>query len=161
MYVRVGAKAAQLIAGEIDLSDFDDEEILRGQARTKAGDFRGGEPTIVPRAIYQEFARRQMEAGFTDMIGHLQEIVRVVLDIATDPDNEPSVKLRAAEMIMDRIYGKPKAEMQLALEPGSGFEEVLAATVINRDEFDKPWDGEEEIIVDAEVEPLEDEFDWE
>ena len=150
-HVRVGAKVAALIAGDIDLNDWDDEELIRGQARAKDGTFRGQPPALVPREVYQEWARRQMEQGFQDMLGNLREIVEVVVQMATDPTVDESVKLRAAEQVMDRIYGKPRQSVDLGIhDDDEKLDALMQSVVIRREDFHEPWGGEDD-VVDAEV----------
>lgn len=155
--VRVSEKVARLIAGESDLSEWDDEEIARGQARAKNGHFAGRPPTVVPKQVYVEFARRQMDAGFQDMIGDLREVVKAVRHIATDPDVDEGTRLRAADMIMDRVYGKPKQAVDIGVSDRPRHEELIASVTIKRsmEELEECNEGE---IVDAEV--LEDGDEW-
>lgn len=156
-YVRVSEKVAALISGEADLADWDDEELLRGQAKSKRGKFEGRPPTMVPREVYAEWARRQMEAGFQDMLGDLREVVKAVRHIATDASVDETTRLRAAEMVLDRIYGKPKQAVDIGISEPEKYQQVIEAVTVQRDlADDADADGE---VIDAEVvEDDEDEF---
>lgn len=154
-YVRVSGKVAGLIAGDDTLTSWDDEELLRGQAKSKRGKFEGRPPTMVPREVYAEWARRQMEQGFQDMLGDLREVVKAVRYIATDQSQDASVRLRAAEMVLDRIYGKPKQAVDIGVAEREKYQQVLDDVTIQRDLAADTDDSE---IIDAEIVEDEDEF---
>lgn len=150
-YVRVSPRMADLIAGETDLSQWTDEEVVRGQARSKRGMFEGRPPSVVPRALYEEFVRRQLEKGFSQLMADLPELVAVMLDLAKDETLDPALRLRAADMALDRVLGKPRErhDIDLGIAPAPerpSYEQVLNAVVIRRGADE--WDGH---VVDAEV----------
>lgn len=133
-FVRVTERTAELIAGEIDPAEWDDEELLRGYSRAKDGSFRGRPPSVVPMEVYQEFVRRQLhraEQGFVDSVA---DAVRALRNIALDPEVEPPTRLKAIEMILDRVWGKPTQRHELGgaltLEP---WRQVVEDVTIDRD----------------------------
>lgn len=150
-YIRVSERVAKLITGDIDPSTWDDEELARGYMRDKNGKFNRP-PVVVPRSIYAEWARRQMEQGFQDMLGDLREIVRAVCAIATDDTVDEGTRLRAADMIMNRVYGMPKQAVDVALREPEKYEQLLESVTI-----DRSLPPEDDDVVDAEV---LDEDDW-
>lgn len=151
-WVKVGAKIARLIAGEDDLSDWSDEELLNGRPADQNGAFSGQPPTLIPREVYIEWIRRQMDRGFQDMLGDLREVVAAVRELVTEPDTDDSVKLRAASMIMDRVYGKPREAVDVSFgDNREQWERIVDEVTIDRS-LD---DGN---VIDAEV--LDDDDDW-
>jgi hypothetical protein len=149
-HVRVGAQVAALIAGDLDISQVDDEELIRGQLRSRDGNFRGSPPVIVPRALYAEWVRREMETGFQSMIGDLGQIVQSVVGIAGDESLPANVRLKAAEMVMDRVYGKVRQHVELDLGEKPKHEAVIEEATIDRSP--EGWGNpEEDAIVDAEL----------
>lgn len=152
-YIRVGSKVAALIAGESDLSEWDEEEIARGQQRSSDGHFKRP-PTVVPREVYQEFARRQYEQGFAHLTGHLGEMMATVVQFANDPELDESVRLKAIDMALNRLLGKPREKVDLAMN--AKVEHAPAEPlqyVVNEDEL---WPDDD--VVDAEI--VEDDDDW-
>lgn len=153
-FVHVSENTADLIAGEVDLSEWDDEELYRGYTRAKDGSFRGRPPTVVPIALYQEFIRRQLRRAEQGFVDDLAETVKVVKNIARDENVDPDTRLRAANMIFDRALGKPKDRIELVgrLEQQEPHERVIEAVTVDRSL--PPGDDEEdpeENITDAEV----------
>lgn len=154
-YIRVSAKVARLIAGEEDLTEWSDEEIVRGRALSKRGKFEGQTPSVVPHAVYQEWARRQLEQGFAELIGDLPELLRAVLAIAKDPEVDENTRLRAADMALDRILGRPREKMELDLHGAVQHEVQPLQFVVNEDEL---WPDDAH-VVDAEIVEGDDD-DW-
>ena len=82
--------------------------------------------------LYAEFARRQMQSWFADMMGDLREIVGAVREIATNPEVDEGTRLRAAEMVMDRIYGKPEQAVDLSVGETPEHEHIIDAITVDR-----------------------------
>lgn len=156
-YVHVSAATANLIAGEVDLNEWDDEELLRGYSRAEDGSFRGRPPSVVPIGVYQKFVRRQLERAEQKFVENVAAATEALADIATDPDVEPDTRLKAIGMIHDRIWGKAKERVELggALEVEPAWRRVIEAVTVNRELPPLEDDG----VVDAEV--LDDEEDEE
>lgn len=153
-YVRVSENTADLIAGEIDPVDWDDEELLRGYSRAKDGSFRGRPPSLVPIGVYQEFVKRQLQRAEQGFVENVAKTVEAVAAIAKDPDVDESTRLKAAEMIWDRVWGKAKSRVELtgAPDPKEAYEQVIDAVTLDRSlpagEDEDEDDGD---VVDAEV----------
>lgn len=152
-FVHVSENTADLIAGEIDLDEWDDEELYRGYSRAKDRSFRGRPPTVVPIALYQEFIRRQLRRAEQGFVDDLAETVKVVKDIARDENVDPDTRLRAANMIFDRALGKPKDRIELVgrLEQQEPHERVIEAVTLDRSLPAGDDEGEDGDVVDAEV----------
>jgi hypothetical protein len=103
----VSANTAAVISGTDDLTGWSDEELLKGQRRSKRGTWEGKPPTVVPMAVHRELIRRRVfecEAIIRESCVHaaryLDGIVRGV--------EEPKVgRQRAAEVMLERFLGKP------------------------------------------------------
>lgn len=154
-YVRVSQKVAALMKGEADLSDWDEEEILRGHPKAKDGTFRGQPPSLVPRELYVEFSRRQMEKGFADLIGALPDLIQVLTTIAMNPEEDSTVRVKAANDALDRILGKARERMDIDIQGAVQHERVEPLQfVVNEREL---WGDAD--VVDAEIVEGDDD-DW-
>src|SRR4051812_12436616 len=100
--VRVGASNAGLLAGDDNIREWDDEELLRGQRRDRNGRFTGAPPKVVPKAVHDELVRRTMGKAGDLLRVNLLAATEVLISIAADETVEPSVRLKAVGMIQDR-----------------------------------------------------------
>ena len=132
-----------------DLSDWDDEELRRGQKRDKNGHFRGRPPKIVPKILHDELTRRTLKEAQQLMQDNLVAAVKVLKDIALDDDVPPVDRVRAIDMMMTRIMGKPpeRVEISASVKP---FEELFQDGLV-RDI------SEDDNIIDVNPDQSEDE----
>ncbi len=56
----VSANTTAILSGEDNLSSWTDEELLRGQRRSKRGLWEGKPPAVVPMAVHKELIRRRV-----------------------------------------------------------------------------------------------------
>jgi hypothetical protein len=118
--VRVGKAATKVLTGEDDLSNWDNEELRRGQRRDRNGRFQGRAPLVVPKALHDELVRRVTSEAQALMNENLVAAVQVLVTLVTDEGIEAKDRLKAVEMIMNRVMGKEASRLEL--DPG-----------------DKPW----------------------
>jgi len=100
------ARWRSLIAGEISVKDLDDEEIARGQVRGAKGQF-GRRPEWVPRLVFDAMRREIFTRGANLWSEYYMKAIKTTALIMVSPDVEPSVRLKAATEIINRIEGKP------------------------------------------------------
>jgi hypothetical protein len=117
MRVRVGRTNEALLRGELDPSAWTDEELVRGQRRDKNGRWTGRPPTVVPAVVHQELTRRRMSQAFELLRDNVLRASEVLIEIATDPDAEAAVRVKAASIILDRVLGKAPERVELSVEP--------------------------------------------
>lgn len=55
-----------------------------------------------------------------------------IVELATDPDVDESVGLRAAQYVMDRANGRPKAQVLLNTTPDNPVMKILDGVVVER-----------------------------
>lgn len=101
----------EMIADEgITLEEFVErlspEELARGQLRSPDGVFRGAPPKWVPRAFMQACVKELMGRGRRLYQENYEEAVQIMIDLAHSPDVESSVRMRAAQFVIERIEGK-------------------------------------------------------
>lgn len=116
MYLRLTGRYALFLSGRITVEDLDDEELSRGQLRASDGTFRGRPPKVMPTEMVQAMRREWLsraqdklrEALMNHGIGTLVELAREGID--------ESVRLRAAQAIIERTMGKVPDKIELASE---------------------------------------------
>lgn len=152
-FVHVSEATANLIAGEVDVGEWDDEELFRGYSRAKDGTFKGRPPSVVPIGVYQEFIRRQMQRAEQGFANNLTHAVQNLIRISEDPDVPANVRLRALEMIFDRVLGKPKERVEIGpLIADPAWKQTIDAVTVDRAALAAPEDD----VVDAEI--VDDDF---
>lgn len=156
--IRPGASTTAVLRGEVDLEDWDDEEIKRGRRRNKHGTFNGRPPSVIPRQVYDELRRRTAQ-DFEEMVRQeLLPVTEVIIEMAKGERPADPTQLKAAQEIVNRYAGKPPENINLsgtvtqkpwerAIEAGivrdadSDDGEVIDAEVV--DDGDQPWDDDE------------------
>lgn len=117
MRVRVGQTNAAILRGELDLSTWSEEELIRGQRRASNGRFQGRPPTVVPKAVHDELVRRKMSEAHDLLRDNVVRATEVLVEIATDGQADAAVRLKAATTILDRVLGKAPERVEVAVEP--------------------------------------------
>jgi len=120
---------AQLLRGEISVEDLDDEEVARGQLRASDGTFRGRPPKAVPADLVQAMRREWLSRAEAKLREALHEHgIGTFVELAKDPLVDAAVRLRAADLIVQRTMGKVPDKVVLAAEDPveSLFRQILA-----------------------------------
>lgn len=133
--VRLGKANTRILTGQDDLSVWDDEELLRGQRKDKNGRFQGKAPTVVPVAIHREITRRQMEQAAILMRDNLTEAVQCLIDIIQGADSEDKDRIKAADMILNRVMGTAPVRVEVEAVK-SQFEEFGESVVVYLEDDD-------------------------
>lgn len=123
---RAEAKA-DMVRGEAErlnaikpLEEWDSEELARGQPRNSNGHFRGPKPTWLTRAVQEESLRRFQEISREEMRVIVPKALKTVENIldsdAVDKRGRPvvpmSVKLQAAQWVVEHLVGKPTQRVE-------------------------------------------------
>lgn len=133
--VRVGTMNTRILTGQEDLSVWDEEELLRGQRKDKNGRFQGRPPVVVPLAIHREITRRQMEKAAILMRDNVTEAVQCLIEIIKGAESEDKDRIKAAEMIMNRVMGTAPVKVEVEAVK-SKFEEFGESVVVWADDDD-------------------------
>lgn len=110
--VRVGKSSTKILTGAEDLSEWDDEELIRGMRRDRNGGWRGKKPLVVPKAIHDELVKRTLSRAQHELAGSLEKAVEVLVALVVNENVEPRDRLRAISMVMDRVMGKEPIKME-------------------------------------------------
>lgn len=128
--IRVGQRTAAVLAGDEDLTQWDDEELIRGQRRNKNGRWGGRPPKVVPTAIHHEITRRKMSEAYRLLQTNLVAATEVLVSLATDPEVESAVRLKAATTIMERVLGKTPERVELSAVERKPWEDVVRGGIV-------------------------------
>ena len=116
-YIRLQGRYALFIAGKITVEDLDDEELSRGQLRALDGSFRGRPPKVVPVELVQAMRREWLNRANTRLREALLEKgIGTLVMLADDARIDPAVRLKAAQMIIERTMGKVPDKIEVVAE---------------------------------------------
>lgn len=141
--VAIGGRMLQLLEGDIDVADLDDEELMRGEFRDQSGSLRSSNK-LIPKTMHQELMRRILHRGTERIRSDFFSAIDVVTAIMRDETVDPAVRLRAANTIIDRVAGKVADKIDLTVDVRR-YEHVI--TEIVREMPDDDQTGSE--ILDA------------
>jgi hypothetical protein len=83
-FLSVSKTSADVLEGLDDLRDWDDEELRRGQRRSRNGNFHGNSPKLIPQKIVNERYRRTLASAQALFVENTVNAVAVLIEIATD-----------------------------------------------------------------------------
>jgi len=130
--IALGKTNLAILNGTEDLTLWSDEELLRGHRKDRNGRWSGRPPKVVPLAVHQELTRRRLDEAYQllreDLVGAVQLLGQVVRD--KEADNKDRIK--AAELIINRVMGKPTERVELSTR--SRWEEALDTALVYSDE---------------------------
>jgi hypothetical protein len=144
--VAVSARTADVLDGIEDLSAWDDEELLRGQRRSRNGNFVGRPPEVVPQAVHVEMTRRRMSKAYDLLRVSTLDAVELLHSVITDPDAPMPDRIKAAQLVLDRTL--PKSEnlnVSLGIADPPRFLSAIEGALVTI------VSGSDDGIVDAEI----------
>ncbi len=126
-----GKAVSAVLAGEDDLSGWSEEELIRGQRRSKHGQWHGTPPKIVPKILHDELVKRKLTKAYDLMNESIYDAVAILIELAKDTRVESSVRLKAVTEILDRTIGKKPIEVKLEV---TKLERAFEAMLVPGDE---------------------------
>ncbi len=127
--ISLGKTNLAILNGEEDVSLWSDEELLRGQRKSKNGRWTGRKPTVVPLALHLELNKRRMSRAREVLDDSLEAAVTLYRDVVQDEDAPLDLRLKAAKEILDRVMGKAPEHVKVRLEP-EPWERVLVDSIV-------------------------------
>jgi hypothetical protein len=126
--------------GELDPSDFTDEEVQRMQLSDKDGSFRGRPPMAIPRELAMAFraeAQKRLQNWFVEIVPDAQRAYKELLNSRHLAPGD-AARLRAAEGVFERVIGKVVAQtdMHVVMDKGKTFEDFVGEAIIDVEEED-------------------------
>jgi hypothetical protein len=126
---------SKLLSGEITVKDLDDEEIEKRNVKGKDGCING--TRAVPSHIGAAMAKELMSRADGALRKNLIKAVDYLGDVIDDSDAKDSDKIKAADMIINRLMGKP--DQRLVIQDETKFEAMAreaAGVVVDREMAD-------------------------
>ena len=139
---RLSVGATRIMLDLEDLTEWDDEEIAHGQRRDRRGKFPGPPPKILPRALHDEMVRRTLSKAQELMRENLVKAVEALTQIATDDLADEKDRLKAIELIMNRVMGKEPQKVEVTAQ--AKWELALASAIVPLPEALETPAGEDE-----------------
>jgi hypothetical protein len=127
--VRVGKTNLAILNGEHDLSLWDDEELIRGQRRDRNGRWSGRPPKVVPSAVHAELVRRRLSKAGEVLRESLVDAVTLLRQVVQDEDAQNSDRIKAANLIMDRVLGKAPEHVTFTLQEEPPWAVAIRAAI--------------------------------
>ncbi len=97
--IQVGKANAAILDGTADLSLWDEEELLRGQRKSRNGKFQGSPPKMVPKKIHDELVKRKLSRAYELLNESIVDAVLVLREVVTDDEADYSDRIKAATLI--------------------------------------------------------------
>lgn len=122
------------------IEEWDWEELSRGKPRGANGNFQGDKPHWITPAIQAEARRRMRMLTEDQLMTHAMEAITVLKDLMSDngiddfgkPTTPGSVKLQAAQYILNHVIGTPKARVEID-NGSSPIAELMGGILVNPD----------------------------
>lgn len=131
--IKLGVGQTEILLGEDDPADWDDEELRYGRRRGKNGKFTGRPPKVIPRVVYLELVDRLLAEGHLALLDQLMPAIRRLAEMIDgykhdDEGNRVMAKaddghefpvpisvdpaaLKAVQEVLVRIMGKPETKV--------------------------------------------------
>lgn len=121
-----------LMDGDITIDDLDEEEIMRGQLRNAAGDFRGRPPQFIPRTMMTQIIERRNQihaSQIQPLVGKAVKRLSTVLEQGSHVNDGPSIQ--AAKLALEYGLGKPVEKVAIQADVKiTQYENIVEASVI-------------------------------
>jgi hypothetical protein len=111
--VSVSPRVQALLNGELDVSDLDNEELVRGYTRSADGTFRGRVPKVIPKAIHDRMVAELFQRSDAILRDSLIDAVETMRAVMTSPHADEGQRIKAAIWIFERLRGKTPDMLQI------------------------------------------------
>ncbi len=111
--VTVSPDSAAVLNGEVDITQWDDEELAYGRRRDKNERFSGKPPSMIPTECVRELNRRKLYESNGIIRDACTDAAQYLADVTRGEEEPKAGRLRAAETILDRFLGKPKERIEM------------------------------------------------
>lgn len=101
-------------AGDLPVSQWDDQELARMQTRNFHGNFAGRPPTLKPTMV-REMKAELLRRGERDFSKYGIAAIKVVASIMNSDTERAADRLRAANIFLERCYGKVPDTVRMAV----------------------------------------------
>lgn len=150
VYRQLPARTAALLDGRDNVEDWDDDELRHGYRKSKDGTFSGRPPALVPLKAYKELLRRRLRETEQIMVDSLPAAARTLQAIMESPFAEDRDRIKAAQLLIERVMGKAIERVELGLNADPPWMEALKGGIVDVDEPEVIDVDSEEVIWDDE-----------
>lgn len=133
--VCVGETNAAILTGRADLSIWSDEELLRGQRKSKNGKWQGRKPKVVPLALHQELNSRRMQRAREVLNDSLADAVTLFAEVVRDKKAPLDLRMKAAKEITDRVMGRAPEHVHVDVGQ-SPWERLVIDAIVDTEVID-------------------------
>jgi len=117
--ITLSKSSTRVLRGQEDLSEWDEQELERGRRRGKDGSWRGPPAKVVPLACHQELNRRKFEEAGRILKRSLKDGAEALRKMIVSDTTSDSDRLKAIELLFDRVLGKAPQHVSLDVEVDS------------------------------------------
>lgn len=135
-----------VLAKPENLEEWDDDELERGYRKDRGGRFRGKPPRIVPIECHRELTRRRFSAAMMVLQSDVVAAAECLGKIIKSSTAEDRDKIRAAQLLFDRVLGKAPERVDVSIKTPK-FIEAITAGIVAGDAADE---NDNEDIIDVE-----------
>ena len=117
----------RLLAGDLKVTDLDDEELARMRTRSRLGDFSGRPSKNIPRKLEQEmraeFLKRQQQG--------LEDALPIALKALSDVANKGigRDRIAAAQILLERAMGKVAQTVDVTQHSADPIQDVVEGII--------------------------------
>lgn len=162
---RNGGRAAEDIAllheiqyGESKpVSEWTLEELQHGRPRHPTGGWKGPRPKWITPIIQAEIRKRLREETIGKLVGHTGKAIKVLAEFL-DNEEEPNLRFKAAQLIIQYAAGEPEKQVTLSgniqlqhmlasalvMPDGQPAHPVIEGTLVNTDQGDDEEDEDDD-----------------
>lgn len=116
--VEINTRYQEFVDGTLTIDDLDEEEIMRGQLRTIAGDFRGRPPAYVPQVFAKAIAERQRQMVYMELGRKVLKALQTLDEVMSRQHPQPgdNARVAAAKLVLEYNIGKVPDKVELKAE---------------------------------------------
>lgn len=109
--------------------------MMQGRRRSKNGKFSGRPAKVIPIQLHKELTRRRFSRAYDLMSDSLVDAALMLRSVVTDKKAPRGVRIKAAEVMFDRILGKPKESASFNFQEGESgevpkWQKMAAAAIV-------------------------------
>jgi hypothetical protein len=107
--VRISRANVNIMTGKEDLTQWSDEDLIRGYRKGMTRGHREPVPKVIPREVFEELCNRILYYAKHTMVAELRYAVEKHIEIIKmiDSENPTGPQIKAIEMLYERVLGKP------------------------------------------------------
>lgn len=148
--IDVSPTTVAIVNGTDDLSEWSDEEIVRGQRRKADGNWPATRPKVIAAALHDERVKRSMTKAYRLMREAAPEAIEELRKILKDPHSTRADRAGAAKIILSHVMPKAvQMDLGVTVDATPAFLKVVEASLMSV--YIEPEGADDSDILDAEI----------